>query len=88
MLNGVGMGDANMKRVQLIKRLMNKGYNLQVMAINGLKMYLIQQRDKYSKMYHLIDAAKAKKSQLLKRLMNNGYNLQVMAINGLKEFLS
>merc|ERR1712151_214230 len=35
MLNGVGMGDAGMKKVQLIKRLTNQGYNLQVMAANG-----------------------------------------------------
>merc|ERR1712139_614730 len=34
MLNGVGMGDAGMKKVQLIKRLTNQGYNLQVMAVN------------------------------------------------------
>merc|ERR1712066_490859 len=33
MLNGVGMGDAGMKKVQLIKRLTNQGYNLQVMAV-------------------------------------------------------
>merc|ERR1712039_325941 len=30
MLNGVGMGDAEMKKIQLIKRLTNQGYNLQV----------------------------------------------------------
>merc|ERR1712146_622758 len=30
MLNGVGMGDAEMKKVQLIKRLTNQGHNLQV----------------------------------------------------------
>merc|ERR1712176_1410470 len=36
MLNGVGMGDAAMKKIQLIKRLTNQGYNLQVMAANGL----------------------------------------------------
>merc|ERR1712072_1611160 len=36
MLSGVGMGDAAMKKVQLIKRLTNQGYNLQVMAANGL----------------------------------------------------
>merc|ERR1711976_842128 len=34
MLNGVGMGDAQMKKAQLIKRLTNKGYNFQVMAVN------------------------------------------------------
>merc|ERR1712054_117104 len=30
MLSGVGMGDAEMKKIQLIKRLTNQGYNLQV----------------------------------------------------------
>merc|ERR1712217_350361 len=45
MLNGVGMGDAEMKKAQLIKRLTNKGFNLQVMAINCLKEFLREQRD-------------------------------------------
>merc|ERR1711975_159906 len=41
MLNGVGMGDAEMKKIQLIKRLTNQGYNLQVMAANAIKEFLI-----------------------------------------------
>merc|ERR1711918_171762 len=40
MLNGVGMGDAEMKKAQLIKRLTNKGYNFQVMAVNCLREFL------------------------------------------------
>merc|ERR1712203_1261630 len=44
MLNGVGMGDAAMKKIQLIKRLTNQGYNLQVMAANGLKEFLASER--------------------------------------------
>merc|ERR1711998_557308 len=44
MLNGVGMGDAEMKKIQLIKRLTNQGYNLQVMAANGLKEFLASER--------------------------------------------
>merc|ERR1712151_575061 len=44
MLSGVGMGDAEMKKVQLIKRLTNQGYNLQVMAINGIKEFLVDAR--------------------------------------------
>merc|ERR1711879_1004523 len=40
MLNGVGLGDAEMKKVQLIKRLTNQGYNLQVMAVNAVREYL------------------------------------------------
>merc|ERR1712086_1064593 len=45
MLNGVGMGDAGMKKCQLIKRLTNQGYNLQVMAVNCVREYLTSERD-------------------------------------------
>merc|ERR1712050_584923 len=45
MLNGVGLGDAENKKIQLIKRLTNKGYNLQVMAINAIKEFLKDARD-------------------------------------------
>merc|ERR1712036_165876 len=44
MLNGVGMGDAAMKKVQLIKRPTNQGYNLQVMAANAIKEFLASER--------------------------------------------
>lgn len=40
MLNGVKMGNAHMKRVNLIKMLTNKAFNFQVMAINSQKEYL------------------------------------------------
>merc|ERR1712216_746222 len=40
MLNGVGMGDAGMKKVQLLKRLTNQGYNLQSMAYNKFVEFL------------------------------------------------
>merc|ERR1712127_217563 len=46
MLNGVGMGDAGMKKCQLIKRLTNQGYNLQVMAVNCVREYLTSERDR------------------------------------------
>merc|ERR1712196_32926 len=46
MLNGVGMGDAEMKKIQLIKRLTHQGYNLQVMAANAIKEYLESERDR------------------------------------------
>merc|ERR1711975_205263 len=44
MLNGVGMGDAEMKKAQLIKRLTNKGYNFQVMAVNCIREFLTSER--------------------------------------------
>merc|ERR1712216_718248 len=40
MLSGVGMGDAEMKKCQLIKRLTNQGHNFQVMAVNALREFL------------------------------------------------
>merc|ERR1712066_1044903 len=40
MLSGVGMGDAEMKKCQLIKRLTNQGYNFQVMAVNCIREFL------------------------------------------------
>merc|ERR1712084_134480 len=40
MLNGVGMGDAGKMKAQLIKRLCNTGYNLQVMGINAVREFL------------------------------------------------
>merc|ERR1712151_1411993 len=46
MLNGVGMGDAQMKKAQLIKRLTNKGHNFQVMAVNALREFLTSERDR------------------------------------------
>merc|ERR1711862_243348 len=46
MLNGVGMGDDEMKKIQLIKRLTNQGYNLQVMAANAIKEYLASERER------------------------------------------
>merc|ERR1711935_1080512 len=44
MLAGVGMGDAEMKKAQLIKRLTNKGHNFQVMAVNCLREFLTAAR--------------------------------------------
>merc|ERR1712134_127579 len=46
MLAGVGMGDAEMKKCQLIKRLTNQGHNFQVMAINCLREFLKDARIK------------------------------------------
>merc|ERR1712139_326247 len=45
MLNGVGMGDAGMKKVQLLKRLTNQGYNLQTMAYNKFVEFLHSERE-------------------------------------------
>merc|ERR1711977_253129 len=44
MMNGVGMNDAGMKKVQLIKRLTNQGHNLQVMGVNSIREFLSSER--------------------------------------------
>merc|ERR1712085_242102 len=44
MLAGVGLGDAEMKKCQLIKRITNKGHNFQVMAVNCLREFLTDAR--------------------------------------------
>merc|ERR1711976_812653 len=49
MMQGIGMGDAEMKKVSLIKRMTNKGHNLQVMAINSLKEFLHLSRERDEK---------------------------------------
>merc|ERR1711981_1231068 len=44
MLNGVGMNNTEMLKIQLIKRLTNKGYNLQVMGVNAIREFLTDAR--------------------------------------------
>merc|ERR1712110_75379 len=41
MLNGAGMSNTEMMKIQLIKRLTNKGYNMQVMGINCIREFLV-----------------------------------------------
>merc|ERR1712141_783365 len=64
MLSGVGMGDAQMKKVQLIKRLTNSAFNLEVQAVNALLDFLKSER------------AREEKDRLLRRMMDG--NLRVM----------
>merc|ERR1712193_162139 len=66
MLNGVGLGDAEMKKVQLIKRLTNQGHNLQVMGVNSVREFLVSERDREEQ----------EKDRILRRIMNG--NLRMM----------
>merc|ERR1712183_823877 len=45
MLNGAGMNNTEMLKIQLIKRLTNRGYNLQVMGVNCIREYLVSERN-------------------------------------------
>merc|ERR1711941_23597 len=76
MLNGVGLGDAEMKKVQLIKRLTNQGYNLQVMAVNAIKEYLASERDREERERLEYERQQKEKDRILRRIMNG--NLRMM----------
>merc|ERR1711935_227655 len=76
MLNGVGLGDAQMKKIQLIKRLTNKGYNMQVMAANALQQFLVSERarEEAARLEH--QRQQKEKDRILKRIMDS--NLRMM----------
>merc|ERR1712183_1145827 len=76
MLNGVGMGDAGMKKCQLIKRLTNQGYNLQVMAVNAVREFLTSERDREEAARLEYERQQKEKDRILRRIMNG--NLRVM----------
>merc|ERR1712183_1091550 len=71
MLNGVGMGDAEMKKVQLIKRLTNQGHNLQVMGVNAIREYLTSERDAEERAREEYERQQKEKDRILRRIMNN-----------------
>merc|ERR1712183_1164012 len=76
MLNGVGMGDAGMNKVQLIKRLTNQGHNLQVMGVNSIREYLTSEREAEEQARLEYERQQKEKDRILRRIMNG--NLRVM----------
>jgi len=81
-LQGVGKGDklrnVQMKKEQLIKRLTNKGYNLQMMTINSIRKYLKSERVREEKERLEIEHQIKEKDKILKRIMNS--NMRLMGI--------
>merc|ERR1712048_660614 len=78
MLNGVGMGDSENKKIQLIKRLTNQGYNLQVMAANGLKEFLASERAREEAERLEFERRQREKDRILRRIMDS--NVRMMGI--------
>merc|ERR1712048_670246 len=78
MLNGVGMGDSEMKKIQLIKRLTNQGYNLQVMAANALKEFLASERAREEAERLEFERQQKEKDRILRRIMDS--NVRMMGI--------
>merc|ERR1712187_454326 len=69
-------GDAAMKKIQLIKRLTNQGYNLQVMAANGLKEFLASERAREEAKRLEYERQQKEKDRILRRIMDS--NLRMM----------
>merc|ERR1712048_1541682 len=63
------MGDAEMKKVQLIKRLTNQGYNMQVMAVNAVREYLTSERDREEREREEYERQQKEKDRILRRIM-------------------
>merc|ERR1711975_46028 len=76
MLNGVGLGDSEMKKVQLIKRLTNQGHNLQVMGVNSVREFLASERDREEREREEYERQQKEKDRILRRIMNG--NLRMM----------
>merc|ERR1712031_113575 len=75
MLNGVGLGDAEMKKVQLIKRLTNQGYNLQVMAVNAVREFLTSERHREEAERLEYERQQREKDRILRRIMNGNLRM-------------
>merc|ERR1712054_259924 len=75
MLNGAGMSHTEMMKIQLIKRLTNKGYNLQVMAVNAIREYLTNAR--YEDELARLEAERQakEKDRILRRIMNGNLRM-------------
>merc|ERR1711975_193248 len=78
MLNGVGLGDAEMKKVQLIKRLTNQGHNLQVMGVNSIREYLTSERDREERERLEFERQQKEKDRILRRIMNSNVRFMGM----------
>merc|ERR1711964_587182 len=75
MLNGVGMGDSEMKKIQLIKRLTNQGYNLQVMAANALQEFLTSERAREEAERLEYERQQKEKDRILRRVMDGNVRM-------------
>jgi len=79
MLNGVGMGDAQMKKLVLVKRLTNQGYNMQVQAINAYLDFLKDEREKARLAEEERLRQQKEKDRILRRVMDVNARLQGQA---------
>merc|ERR1712183_639200 len=78
MLNGVGLGQTEKMKVQLIKRLTNQGHNLQVMGVNSIREYLTSERDAEERAREEYERQQKEKDRILRRIMNSNVRFMGM----------
>merc|ERR1712203_484568 len=78
MLAGVGMGDGQMKKIALIKRLTNQGFNLQAMAVNQLMEFLESEREREEKERLEHERQQKEKDRILRRIMDSNVRFMGM----------
>merc|ERR1712166_1500478 len=78
MLNGVGMNNTEQLKIQLIKRLTNSGYNMQVMGVNCIREFLKDARIEEENARLEAERQMKEKSRILKRIMDS--NVRFMGI--------
>merc|ERR1712166_1163204 len=76
MLNGVGLGESEKMKCQLIKRLTNQGHNLQVMGVNCIRELLTSARTDEENARLQAERDLKEKDRILRRIMNG--NLRMM----------
>merc|ERR1711957_815986 len=78
MLNGVGMNNTEQLKIQLIKRLTNSGYNMQVMGVNCIREFLKDARVEEENARLEAERQMKEKSRILKRIMDS--NVRFMGV--------
>merc|ERR1712224_680409 len=75
MLNGAGMSNTEMMKIQLIKRLTNQGYNLQVMGVNAIREWLASERNNDELVRLEAERQAKEKDRILRRIMNGNLRM-------------
>merc|ERR1711957_1062278 len=79
MLSGVGMNNTEMLKIQLLKRLTNKGYNMQVMGVNCIREFLVSERNNDELARLEAERQMKEKERILRRIMNSNLRFAGMA---------
>merc|ERR1712194_672656 len=87
MLAGVGMSNTEMLKIQLIKRLTNSGYNLQVMGINCIREFLVNERNNDELARLEAERQAAEKDRILRRIMNSNLRYAGMVFRQAHQFM-